>query len=290
MDARAKIKIGTCAWSFDEWHGVYYPIGLPHNRRLEFYSRYLNAVEVDSTFYHTPAPEVLGHWLDQTPETFCFTCKAPREITHELRLRDSGEKIAEFLNAIAPLRARLGCVLIQLPPSFKPGDDESALKYFVLGLPRDFRFAIEFRNPEWHLPRIVHLFEDRSICWVWSDMSPLDQQNQTPFDFLPQTTDFLYVRLMGDATTKYSATGETIHRYGRQLWTRDSAIESWALRIRRHLPQSYSAYLFANNHYEGFSPLTCKKLALHFGLETSLPNPDERHHDKELPEDQLELL
>ena len=76
-----KIRIGACAWSFDDWRGAFYPPQLPHSRWLEFYARHFSAVEVDSTFYHTPGAHAVAHWLDQTPDAFCFVCKAPREVT-----------------------------------------------------------------------------------------------------------------------------------------------------------------------------------------------------------------
>ena len=50
-----KIRIGTCAWSFEEWSGPLYPADVPSNRWLEFYARYFPAVEIDSTFYSAPA-------------------------------------------------------------------------------------------------------------------------------------------------------------------------------------------------------------------------------------------
>jgi uncharacterized protein YecE (DUF72 family) len=46
------ILIGTCAWSYDDWRGVFYPDHLPASERLQFYARHFPTVEVDSTFYH----------------------------------------------------------------------------------------------------------------------------------------------------------------------------------------------------------------------------------------------
>ncbi len=85
-------------------------------------------------------------------------------------------------------------------------------------------------------------------------MSPLNERNQAPFEFQPITTDFLYLRLLGDSVTKYDGKGERMHRYGKLLWKREAALDSWALRIQRHLDEIRSVWTFANNHYEGFSP------------------------------------
>jgi uncharacterized protein YecE (DUF72 family) len=269
-----KIKIGTCAWSFDDWRGNFYPEKLPQNQWLAWYARALPAVEIDSTFYATPSPQTIGHWLDATPDDFYFTCKMPREITHERRLRDCGEPLRAFLDGIAPLRAKLGPILIQLPPTFTPPHDEAALKDFLFNLPRDFSFAVEFRDPAWHLPRIVKLFEEERICWVWADTSPLAEQNRAPFEFLPQTADCLYVRLLGDLRTRSRSDGGSEHRYGKLMWPRDSALESWAIKIEKHLADTGCVYIYANNHYEGFSPLTCQRIAKRFRIDITLPEPE----------------
>ncbi|MEO6788271.1 MAG: DUF72 domain-containing protein, partial [Chthoniobacteraceae bacterium] len=71
----ANLRIGTCAWAFEDWRGVFYPEHLPAADRLAFYSRSFSAVEVDSTFYHSPAPHVSEHWAAVTPPGFRFMCK-----------------------------------------------------------------------------------------------------------------------------------------------------------------------------------------------------------------------
>lgn len=270
-----KIKFGTCAWSFEDWRGVFYPEHLPSNQWLGWYSRFLPAVEIDSTFYSAPAVHVAGHWLDQTPENFRVTCKMPREITHERKLRDCAEPVHAFLDSIAPLHEKLGCVLIQLPPFFSAEHDDVALARFIEDLPRDFRYAVEFRHSDWRLPRIVRRLEEFEVCWVWNDLSDLEAQNLPPFELLPQTTDFLYVRLMGDSATKYDAAGARLHRYTETTWARDVALDSWAVKIEKHLFESREVFVLANNHYEGFSPATCQRIARRLGVVINLPGPDD---------------
>ncbi len=194
----------------------------------------------------------------------------PREITHARKLRNSTDLLHGFLAAISPLRPKLGPVLIQLPPYFEPEHDEDALRNFIFELPHEFSFAVEFRHAEWHQPRIVKLLENMGICWVWNDTSTLKNQNRAPFTFLPQTADCLYIRLLGDLQTKFNK-GERTHRYSRLMWPRDCALESWAVKIKKNLRKARCIYVFANNHYEGFSPHTCQRLARHFGMEIPLP-------------------
>ena len=142
-------------------------------------------------------------------------------------------------------------------------------------MPRDFRFAIEFRDPGWHRPQHIRLLEKHRVCWVWADTSPLNERNLAPFEFLPTTTDFIYLRLLGDYSTKYDPEGQHLHRYGKLLWKREAALESWALKIERHLGETRSIWGFVNNHFEGFSPETCQRLANRLGFELPLPSAEE---------------
>ena len=138
-----RIRIGSCAWSFEDWRGVFYPHDLPESHWLQFYAEYFPTVEVDSTFHAAPAEKSVRHWAEETPASFRFACKLPRQITHICRLRDCAPELISFLRAIELLGPKLQVILIQLPPSFAPNDGKAALSKFLHQLPRDFRFAIE---------------------------------------------------------------------------------------------------------------------------------------------------
>jgi uncharacterized protein YecE (DUF72 family) len=276
LNDQQKIRIGACAWSFDDWRGPFYPTDLPESHWLEFYARYFPAVEIDSTFYSAPAEETIRRWVEATPAAFRFACKLPREITHVCRLRDCTAELKSFLRAVEPLAPKLQVVLIQLPPSFTPKDGKPALHKFLVQLPRDFRFAIEFRHPGWHRPQIIGLLEKCRICWVWADTTALNERNLAPFEFLPLTTDFIYLRLLGDYTTKYDQDGLFVHRYDRLLWKREAALESWSLKIERHLSEIRNVWAFVSNHFEGFGPETAQRLAQRLGFELPLPSQAEQ--------------
>jgi len=148
-------------------------------------------------------------------------------------------------------------------------------------LPKGFRFAIEFRHPGWHRPQIIRLLEEHRICWVWADTSPLNERNLAPFEFLPRTTDFLYLRLLGDYSTKYDAAGKHVHRYDTLLWKREAALESWGLKIERHLGEVRNVWAFVSNHFEGFAPETAQRLAQRLGYELPLPSEEEKFSEQE---------
>jgi uncharacterized protein YecE (DUF72 family) len=267
-----KIRIGACAWTFEDWRRSFYPLDLPESQWLEFYANYFPSVEVDSTFYGAPAEATIRRWIEITPATFRFTCKLPREITHACRLRDCTAELNLFLQAVEPLAPKLGVILIQLLPSFTPKDGKAALRKFLQQLPRDFRFAVEFRHAGWHRPQIIRLLEKHRTCWVWADTTPLNERNLAPFEFLPRTTDFLYLRLLGDYATKYNVDGNQLHRYEKLLWKREAALESWSLKIERRLPEVRSVWAFVSNHFEGFAPETCRRLAERLGFNLPLPS------------------
>jgi len=270
-----KIRVGTCAWSFEDWRGAFYPPDLPEFRWLEFYARWFPAVEMDSTFHAAPTQENVRRWVECTPPNFRFACKLARQITHVCRLRDCSAELSSFLHALEPLGPKLRVILIQLPPSFGPRDGRPILRKFLGQLPRDFRFAIEFRHAGWHRPQIIRLLEKFGICWVWADTTGLDERNLAPYEFLPRTADFLYVRLLGDYATKYDAAGRHLHHYGKLLWKRENALESWSLRIERHLEEVRSVWAFVGNHFEGFAPETCQRLAQRLGFALPLPSQTE---------------
>ena len=245
-------------------------------------------MEVDSTFYAAPSENTVRRWIEVTPAAFRFACKLPRDITHTRRLRDCAAELNSFLRVLEALASKLQVILIQLPPSFAPKDGKRVLREFLTGLPRDFRFAIEFRHPGWHRPQFIHLLEKNHVCWAWADTTPLNERNLAPFEFLPLTTDFLYLRLLGDYATKYDVDGEHVHRYQKLLWKREAAIESWSLKIERHLSEVRNVWAFVSNHFEGFAPETCQRLARRLGLDLRLPS-EVRKQSSDQEKSQLDL-
>lgn len=277
----ASLHFGTCAWTHEDWRGVFYPAHLPAADRLAFYSRWMNAVEVDSTFYHFPTRHAVEHWVEVTPPGFRFSCKMPREFTHERKLRECDELLRTFLDGIEPMGDKLGCILLQLPPWFTPRHDEHALREFLHGLPRGFPWAVEFRDHLWHFPRIAHLLEEHGVAWVWNDRTTLAAANEAAFEFHPRTADFAVLRLLGDSATKYRPDGSEVHHYRKIQWPRKVSLDHWASKIALEREHLRAVYVFGNNHFEGFAPLTVQSLAARLGESLHLPGPSdlrEREH------------
>jgi len=132
-------------WTYAPWQGRYLPGSLSPRERLRAYATWCNAVEGNTTFYATPAPDTVRSWAEQTAPDFRFVLKLPKLITHERRLADADEPLRAFLAAIEPLGPRAHALWIQLPPSFSPAD-LGALDGFLRRLPDGYRYCVEVRH------------------------------------------------------------------------------------------------------------------------------------------------
>ena len=59
---RYKYYIGCSGYSYDEWIGPFYPQGLDKSKFLDYYVRFFNTVEINSTFYSLPTTKTVRRW------------------------------------------------------------------------------------------------------------------------------------------------------------------------------------------------------------------------------------
>ncbi len=184
----SRLYAGTSGFAYPQWKPRFYPEDVPQKRFLSYYATRLNSVEINYTFRRLPAATTLASWVEATPPGFVFSLKAHMRITHIRRLKDAGEATEVFLKAIDPLRSarRLGPVLFQLPPQFRSAPD--VLAAYLPLLPRDLRFAFEFRHPSWLNGDVYSLLREHNICLCLAESEKLE----IPHVF---TSDFVYFRL-----------------------------------------------------------------------------------------------
>ncbi|HKS95315.1 MAG TPA: DUF72 domain-containing protein [Terriglobia bacterium] len=184
----AKLYAGTSGFAYPSWKPRFYPGDLPAKRFLEYYSRRLNSVEINYTFRRLAATTTLENWIKATEPGFVFVTKAHQRITHMLRLKDAREFTEVFLRSIDPLRAtrRLGPILFQLPPYFRC--EPALLADFLSSLPRDLRYAFEFRHTSWLVDEVYNLLKQHNVALCWAESEKLE---------IPEvaTADFVYFRL-----------------------------------------------------------------------------------------------
>ena len=191
----AGLFAGTSGFAYASWKPRFYPGDLPAKKFLEYYSRQLNSVEINYTFRRLPAASTLETWIQATPPGFLFSVKAHMRITHVLRLKNTSEFTEVFLRSIDPLRAthRLGPILFQLPPYFH--GDPVVLGDFLDCLPRDLRFAFEFRHASWLNDSVYRLLQQHNVALCWAESEKFEVPEKL-------TADFAYFRLR---KAKYSA-------------------------------------------------------------------------------------
>jgi uncharacterized protein YecE (DUF72 family) len=162
-----QLLAGTSGFSYKEWLGKFYPEKLPATEMLRFYSGHFATVEINNTFYRMPAEAMLARWAEEVPESFAFTLKAPRRITHELRLKECEPHVAEFFRRAQSLGAKLGPVLFQLPPFLKK--DLPRLRDFLALLPGGRPAAFEFRNDSWQDEEVYEALRSKSAMLCYTD-------------------------------------------------------------------------------------------------------------------------
>lgn len=143
------LYLGCPIWGLKAWVGSFFPLKSKQRDFLSLYSRRLNTVEGNTTFYSPPSGETLERWIADTPADFRFCLKFPRRISHERRLRNADTETKYFVDCLTRLGDRAGPSFLQLPPTF----DSKAMPTLVAyldSLPTQFRYAVEVRHPEFY--------------------------------------------------------------------------------------------------------------------------------------------
>lgn len=167
MTARVPtVFIGCAGWSIASAHAGSFSGGGSH---LERYAHVFNAVEINSSFYRPHQPRTYARWAGSVPAGFRFAVKMPKAISHAKRLRECGAEVQAFLDQASCLGAKLGILLLQLPPglAFDPG--------IVLPFLDDLRrrhhgaIACEPRHPSWFKANVDAALRERGVTRVAAD-------------------------------------------------------------------------------------------------------------------------
>jgi uncharacterized protein YecE (DUF72 family) len=189
------VYIGTAGWSISSAAASRFPLDGSH---LQRYAQVLDCVEINSSFYRSHQSATYARWAASVPKRFRFSVKLPRRITHELRLRDGAAELERFAGEVMQLGHKLGCVLVQLPPSLRFEADVAAAFFHALRQRFDGMLACEARHPSWFEASATELLTMQRITRVRAD-PPAGQ----PGPHVP-TTEVAYLRLHGSPTIYYS--------------------------------------------------------------------------------------
>jgi uncharacterized protein YecE (DUF72 family) len=257
----AKLLLGTQGWNYDGWVGPFYPPKTSKQEMLSLYSRVFNTVEIDSTFYAIPAEGSVRSWAARTPAEFTFSVKLPSEITHKNRLKDSREYFVQFIERMRSLKHKLGCVLIQLPPDFSPGERQSLMAFLKL-LPTDIRFAIEFRDQKWITEQTLKELNEHRVALTLTDSKWIDRDSILSISE-HATIDFVYIRWLGP---------RELTDFSHIQIDRSKEISQWEEFFVNIMGRVSVIFGYFNNHFQGHSPASCNNFKRVLGMPVVSPS------------------
>jgi uncharacterized protein YecE (DUF72 family) len=215
-DTALRIRVGIGGWNFEPWRNNFYPIDLPHRLELEYASRRVTAIEINSTYYGVQKPSTFAKWRDTTPDGFMFSLKASRYATNRRVLAEAGDSITRFVDSgIAELGDKLGPIVWQFAPTKQ--FDAKDFEAFLALLPAKtggvaLRHVVDVRHDSFLTPAFLALARQYKVATVFTDSEEFPS-------FADLTSDFVYTRLM--CSSLQNAAGYT-----------PQALDSWAQRAR----------------------------------------------------------
>lgn len=201
------IRIGTAGWSVPGKQK-------DEGSHLSCYARALACVEINSSFYRAHRESTWARWAADTPEDFRFSIKAPKTITHELKLRHAQQPLREFFAQIEPVRRKAGPILFQLPPSL--AFDEAVARQFVTGLRAvyDGSAVLEPRHPSWFTAAADSLLRESALARAAADPPKGGPEASRPGG----DPSLAYFRLHGSPRMYYSAYDDAfLERFAAQI-------------------------------------------------------------------------
>jgi uncharacterized protein YecE (DUF72 family) len=273
----ARIRIGTCSWADEALSKYFYPPGTPSGARLPYYAEHFDTVEVDSTYYRLPVPEMVERWAERTPEDFVIHVKAfgamtrhpvkldqlPTDLRDEAPVDDKGrlerpsrefraEIFRRFRDALEPLRSagKLGGILMQFAPYVVPR--ESSIDYLEWAreqLGEDEMF-VEFRHRSWYeddqRAETLALLERIGATHVVVDAPKVDAKNVPP-TVLAVTSSMTYVRFHGRNADTWNVRGRSAAERFDYLYSEDE-LREWVEPLQELAGQVEQAFAVFNNN------------------------------------------
>jgi uncharacterized protein YecE (DUF72 family) len=192
-------------------------------------------------------------------------------------MKEVEKDLDRFFEAMRPLADKTLALLIQLPPSLKILEGLERLRDLVPELDNRFRYAVEVRHSSWFQDLAYNFFANNDLCLVWSQLAEL----QIPPIL---TTDFLYLRLIGDRSIQEKD-------FGRIQIDRVLEMQKWADNIKDVQDERINlAIVAANNHYAGFGPGTANVFRNMLGMpEAKWEDRGGEQEREAIPHDNLDV-
>jgi uncharacterized protein YecE (DUF72 family) len=152
-----------------------YPPEFRDKSRLHYYASLFNSIEINSIFYKLPKSSTVFNWSGSVPDDFRFTFKISKTITHVKELNFKNEDVNSFVQTVAQIGNKKGCLLAQFPPSLKI-ERLNQLHNLLEALGEathnnQWRIAMEFRNSSWYEREVYELLEEYDVSLVIHDIA-----------------------------------------------------------------------------------------------------------------------
>jgi len=248
----SRYYIGTAGWSYKDWEGIVYPKRKRSGfHALIFLARFINFMEINSTFYRFPVKQYAQSWIKKVEPfpDFLFAVKLHQNFTHK-RGTYSTQDVSEYINGIEPLliQNRLAAILMQFPWSFSYSNENKAYLTGLFKLFAEFPLALELRHSSWLNPENLKLLQEHNVSFCNIDQ-PLFKNSIEPAA-LSTNPQAAYVRLHGRNYKnwfKQDAGRDARYNY---LYSNEE-LDDWIGRIKELGKKSSNVYIVTNNHYQG---------------------------------------
>jgi uncharacterized protein YecE (DUF72 family) len=260
-----EIRVGTSGWNYPNgrgtWNGIFYPARRWQGfDELAYYAEHFNTVEVNSTFYRVPSPDVTARWLARTPPTFDFSVKLYQKFTHpEMYVKRPGVSdwtvtpgdLDEFRAAIDPIAkaGRLTAILLQFPSSFHMEPETSEYLDWLLTALSDYSLAVEVRHRSWsdRAAATRHLLAVHRAAWVRIDEPRFEDSILQDLAVAPDEAPLYYVRLHGRNTATWWTHEHADDRY--DYLYRPQELRPFAEAAKKAAESGRRVALYLNNHF-----------------------------------------
>lgn len=232
MKSRERLYIGTSGWIYRHWSGIFYPADLSTERWLNYYTGWLNTVEINNSFYQLPSRKIFQAWKESVPEGFIFSVKANRYITHMKKLKNVEQSVERFFNNVKALEEKCGPILFQLPPRWKRNPER--LELFLDNLPENFKYAFEFRDSTWFDNEIYSILSRYNAAFCIYQFAGLLSPREV-------TADYVYIRLHGPEVVAYRG------QYSKE------ELSEWAKAISLWLNEGREVYCYFDNDENAYA-------------------------------------
>lgn len=191
------VRVGCAGWSIPRDYIEKFAVDGTH---IERYASLFSGVEINSSFYRPHKPATYQRWAASVPGGFQFSVKIPRAITHTKRLTDVAVELGSFLGECEHLGAKLGPLLVQLPPSLVFNTKTVGTFFELMRSQFEGRVVCEPRHATWFTPEGNALLSGFHVTRVAADPA-----------LVPEAAEpggwggLVYYRLHGSPRIYYSA-------------------------------------------------------------------------------------